>query len=298
MEKPLVKPASLLSLIQADLPPTPCWIDPILPKGGTLLFGGGAKIGKSFILLELARALALGVSPFDCTKMQVAEPVRVLFVEQELGQYGLQKRVKTIFENEDPKVYGDKLWYASKIPELQLDSHEGRSILFDLVDEVKPNVLLLDPIGRMNSYDENKSDQIQQLFNSLETLVKIFSEQDLSVVISHHFLKPPSEDSNRDPLDPYNFRGSSKWKDNPDSLITVQKLKFLDKPYKAWNLRMRFDTRQDEGLPDMLMSVNRDKDLRVRFEKMYDDQPVTLKQKSDKPVVAEIPRRQMRFAEG
>ncbi len=298
MDKPKpVKPASLLSLIETELPEKQYWIDPILPLGGTLLFGGEAKVGKSFVLLELARALSTGTHPFDCKLFKKVDPVKVLLIEQEVGIYGLQKRAKEIFANENPRVYGDKLFYASKVPDLQLDSKEGREILFDLVEDVRPQVLMLDPLGRMNAYDENSSNQIEQLFTALGQLEYAFSSEHMSIIVSHHFSKPSSDpNSTRDYLDAYNFRGSSKFKDDPDTLITMAKLKYLAKPYKAWQIRMRFDTRQDEGLPDFLLSVNRDDDLRVRFEKVFDEAPPPIKKLGGDKAV-QMPAQQRRFAD-
>lgn len=264
---PVQKPAKLLDLIDKELPKQPCWIDPgILPKGGTLLFGGHAKTGKSFIMLELARALSTGTHPFGYSKLQTFDPVKVLYVEQEIGEIGLQERVTRIFAQEDRRIFGPNMWYVTKVPEMQLDMQEGRGILYDLIDSVQPNVLILDPVGRMHAYDENKSDQIQQLFSHLEYMVKVFSQNDMSLVVSHHFGKPSTDPKSlRDPLDPYNFRGSSKFFDNPDSLVTVARMENLDKPYEAWKVKMRMTLRHASPPPDLMMTVNREDDFRVRF---------------------------------
>lgn len=292
------KAQSIQVLIEKEIPVNQCWIDPILPRGGLLLFGGLAKTGKSHVLNEIARALSTGTKPFDCKFMDISGPCKTLLIEQEVGENGLQKRIKQTFANEDPKIYAKNLFYVSKVPEMQLDSAEGREILYDLVDDIKPNVLILDPIGRCHSYDENKSDQIQQLFTNLELLIKVFSAQQMSIIISHHAGKPSTDpNSMRDPLDPYNFRGSSKFVDCPDTLITMQKLKYLATPHKAWNIKMRFETRQDAGLPDSLLSINRDDDLRVRFEKIFDDTPAPIKKLGGGDSTKAVGKKQLRFAE-
>ncbi len=299
-EEILVKPESLQSLIEAELPEEPCWIYPgILPKGGTLLFGGGAKIGKSFIMLELQRALSTGTQPFGCHKLTVGDPCKTLLIEQELGKYGLQKRVKSIFAEERKDVYGKNAYYVSKVPEMQLDDRDGREMLMKLVEDVKPDILFLDPIGRMNSYDENKSDQIQQLFSHLDYVLKCFEGSGMSLVVSHHFNKPSNDpQSKRDPLDAYNFRGSSKWFDCPDSLITVNRLKNLDTKWKSWEVQVRYQLRQDEGLNDMVFSVNRENDLRVRYERTLGDEIKPMKKKEDEDLNKVMPKKQLKFAQG
>lgn len=292
-----VKPEPLVHLINTPLPPNPCWINPgILPKGGTLLFGGHSKTGKSFVMLELARALSTGAIPFNCPLFSVTEPVRVLLIEQELGKYGLQLRVQKVFQDENATIYGDKIFYVSKIPELQLDTDRGKRILHKLVEEVQPQVLLLDPIGRMNSYDENKSQEIQRLFSDLESVLKEFRHNDMSLVLSHHFGKPSGDPkTSRDPMDPYNFRGSSKWFDCPDTLVTMSRTHNLKTKWKSWEIKMHVEARQDEGPPDMTLTVNRMNDRRVRFDKFLGEVPDSMR-KDLPPELATMPKKQMMFA--
>ncbi len=295
MKAPIIKPASIFDLIQKDLPPFPAWIGPaVLPKGGMLLFGGHAKVGKSFLMLELARALATGAVPFGCPFLQTFGPCKVLLIEMELGEYGLQDRVKKIFAEEQPAVYGENMWYVTKVPSMQLDSDLGQQQLDAVLEKVQPNVLMLDPIGRFHSCDENRSDEIQELLNFLEMLLQKYKHNQMSIIMSHHFGKKPGNMREaRDPLDPYNFRGSSKWFDNLDSLITVNRLKDLDVPWRAWNLEARFETRQGEPPEDVLMSVNREADLRVRFEHSMGDKTPPMKKPGDN--VAQMPKKQLRF---
>lgn len=273
-EATVPKPAKLLDLMESEITPQPCWISPgVLPKGGTLLFGGPAKVGKSMLLLEMARALSTGTNPFGYNKIHVHQPVKVLYVEQEIGEYGLQERVLKVFGNEDKSVFGSKMWYVCKIPQMQLDTPVGREILYNLVEDVKPQVLILDPIGRMHAYDENKNDQIQELFSWLEELVKVHQGNNMSLILAHHFSKPSGDPNfGRDPLDPYNFRGASKFYDNPDSLITVSRLENLDTKgqYEAWKIKMRMILRHASPPPDLLLTINKENDLRVRFVNTLD----------------------------
>lgn len=223
-------------------------------------------------MIELARALAIGCQPFDCPHMSIPKPVRVLFIEQELGEYGLQKRVKTIFKNENPRVYGENLWYVSKEPKLKLDTDMGVQAICDVIDECQPQVVIFDPAGKMHTLDENSNSDIEKLFNNVEKIKKRYRSLDLSVILSHHFGKPfvPQGGPNSptpDPLSPYNFRGASKWFDAPDTLCTLARGRELATEHKSWELKARWTLRQDEGPDDMVLSVNKLNDLRVRYER-------------------------------
>lgn len=262
------KPARFLDLLKRELPPNPSWIEPsILTKGGTLLFGGDAKIGKSLIMLEMARAIGTGSRPFNCPAMGVPKEARVLLIEQEVGELGLQKRGRKALIDV-PERFADNIWYVTQEPDMQFDTPEGRKRIVDVVGDVSPNVVFFDPISRMHGYDENSNTDINKLVRHLANLKKTFAEAGMALVISHHFGKRPNDkESNYDPLDYNNFRGASKFRDDADTLITVQRLKYIDLPWKAWRIKTRFTLRHDEPPDDMIFTVNKDQDLRVMWEK-------------------------------
>lgn len=272
MAESLTRPAKISELVNSDIAADACYIEPgILIKRGTLLFGGHAKTGKSFGMIELARALALGEPPFGCPELCVPQQVRVLFIEQELGVYGLHKRVKTIFKNENERAYGENLWYVSKEPQLKLDTDSGVEAICREIEAVHPNVVIFDPVGKMHTLDENSNSDIEKLFNNVEKIKKRYQELDLSVIMSHHFGKPPfippGGVAALDPLSPYNFRGASKWFDAPDTLCTLVRGRDLNTEHKAWELKVGWTLRQDEGPDNMVLSVNKLNDLRVRYER-------------------------------
>jgi RecA-family ATPase len=100
-----IKPARIYDLITRELENVPCWVGGnLLPKRGVLLFGGLEKIGKSFIGLEVARALSTGTPLFGYPDFVVEEKARVLLVEMEVGEYGLQDRTRAVFGKEDTGI--------------------------------------------------------------------------------------------------------------------------------------------------------------------------------------------------
>lgn len=266
-------PDSIYDLLKRRESELPSWICPaLLPKRGKLLFGGPAKIGKSMIMLELARALSLGVPPFGWRRWYVPERTRVLVIEQELGEYGLRKRAEIVFRS--ALEAAKSIYVVSKDPEVILSSTEGRQRLRYYLDAVRPDVLILDPISKFHFYDENDPIQIGRLLQFLDTLTRE-AERDLSIIFSHHFRKGPATDFQRqgfDPLDPYNFGGSRKWFDDPDAIVTLQKQRSFTGPagHRAWELRARFELRHDEGPPDVLLRVNENGDLRVLYAGMIE----------------------------
>lgn len=278
-------------LILQDLPPQPYWIEPfVLPKRGMMLFGGEAKVGKSMVMLELCRALALGEPPFGVPDFLVPEPARVLLIECELGIYGLKDRAGQILKKDLQRLRDSKnFWYVSKDPYLSLSSKQGVEGIVRLVEEVKPNVLCLDPIGKLHTADENSNTEVAKILNRLERIQKTGEAQEMSLVISHHFGKPAKEDSRfasaSDGLSPYEFRGASKWFDNPDTLVTMKRVAELKN--KAWRLRSRWTLRHGAGRPDILITINKYGTLEARYEGLAADviaepDPETKDEETDK----------------
>lgn len=264
-----VQAESIVALMQREIPPEPCWIEPgILPKGGKLLFGGQAKVGKSFLMLQLAQDLALGQTPLSCPILSIPHPAKVLLVEKELATLGLQLRTKKAYKDADLGRLETNLFYSSRDSRLRLDTVDGHSAFLQLIRTYKPEVLLLDPIGKMHARDENSNSGIAELFDVLDQLLNAGKDWGMSLIFSHHFGKPPKDPRiEHDPLDPYNFRGASKWFDDPDTLVTIARTQDFHTPHLWWNLETRWTTRQSEPPPDMTFTVNKNGDLKVLYER-------------------------------
>jgi hypothetical protein len=222
---------------------------------------------------EFARCLTTCATPFDWGGLYVPTLCDVLIIEQEIGPRGLKERMAKVMANEPRKIWQDRLYYESKRPELMLDTPEGRKYIGDMIKDIKPNVLILDPISMMHGYDENSTEKIALLFKHLEKFKQINPDKEMSVVISHHFKKPPHDMNGMIPvgfdrLDSYNFRGSSKWKDSPDVIMTMYRGKNIDTQggWESWETHVRWITRHGSPPPEMVMSVHgKADDGRVRF---------------------------------
>lgn len=266
----IIKPARLTELLSRPQITYPAWIEPvILPKGGVAIFGGHSKIGKSFIALEMGRAVATGDFLFGFREFRAAEG-RVLYLEREIGEYGLQTRGLKVFAGENLDRIADNVWYVSQDPSLDLDTHAGVQIIGDHIAATGANVVILDPISHMHSGDENDNTQMNKLFSAIEYLRHQFRNQGLSFVIAHHFGKPPNgkHADGYDHMSMHNFRGAGKFASAPDTICTAWRCEELNLPWEAWRLKLRWRCRQGESPGEMYLTVNQNQDLRVRWERM------------------------------
>lgn len=265
-----IQSQTIIELFGHQFPSQFSYIEPtILTKGGTLLLGGHAKVGKSLVMMEVIRSLSCGKPLFGNPEFEVPKTVRCLLVEMENGPRSIKDRGLKIFEDEDPEIYGDNFHVISYEHLLQLDTSAGLKYFTDLLKDVRPNVMVLDPISFMHSQEEISADGIQRVVNAIIKLktLDITKESEMSVVMSHHFGKKPwgAGAQGYDALSDYNFRGSSKWKDMADSLITMDRSEEMrGVGWEAWKLKMRFLCRHGSSPKDIVCHVNERGDLRVR----------------------------------
>lgn len=234
--------------------------------------------------LEMQRALVTGTPLMGCEKFEIPERARVLFVEQELGDMMLHPRATKIFAEEAREgrlaELNDWLFYASK-SNLDLSSPEGRKMLGEWIDDARPNVVFLDPIGKLHSYAENDAGDINKLFHTLQEFLFKYQDLGMSFVMSHHFGKlNPDPRAARDELDPLNFRGSMRWVGDPDTIVTVKRVKEYETYYEDgrtsssgepyydwWDVKMKFTMRGGAEPKNCWCSINEFDDFRVRFKK-------------------------------
>jgi hypothetical protein len=169
--------------------------------------------------------------------------------------------------------------YLSREPDVSFSTDKGYEIIGNEIAAARPNVVVIDPLGKCYTGDENSAQEVALLWQKIDRLLRLGNREQLSIILSHHFGKRVNGDRNRegyDPLDAYNFRGSSKWFDDVDSLITVNRLQNLPLGHQAWRLQTRFELRHEEVPPEMFFTVNLNRDLRVIYEREVEPpQPVT-----------------------
>jgi len=225
------------------------WAKGLIPKSGKIVIGGLAKIGKSFLLLNLIETLTQGGQVWGLDEFPVPVPVRVLYVDQELGPCGLQKRVKSFYETlgTEPK----DSYYISRVPEMEIDRPPGRKLLEECIEECEAQIVVIDPISQTMWGDDSSNKDVRTLGHELDIILNKFESEGLSIVLCHHFGKPPKQWKDKvdyDPGDKYNFRGASKWVDLADTLVTCVRTNCETKLGK-WRITLDFTFRHEEEMP-------------------------------------------------
>jgi 5S rRNA maturation endonuclease (ribonuclease M5)/archaellum biogenesis ATPase FlaH len=170
-------------LYDIEFPPEQWLIDKILPATGITMFVGESGVGKSFIALEVVRAIIEQDIFLD--HFEIKDKGAVLIIDKENGLRRLQKRMK------DMGVPASDDVYLLKYPDnftLEGD-REGYSEFLQsiarFIKEKQIKVIVLDSFVDVVVGSENDSGDTSKVFNALRSI-----SMDVCWVILHHDAKP------------------------------------------------------------------------------------------------------------
>lgn len=256
--------------MRSALPDNTFWIEPkILPHGGKLVIAAAQKTGKSFISLGLCEGLTQGGPIFgERSGITAPQPCRVLLVDAELGEHRLQENFRYVFGGVEGKIE-DRLFYLSKEQDLFLDSPKGMAKLENFIRDVRPHIVILDPIGKfMDTWDENSNQHMNSLLNRLDKILAIGAEWGMAMIITHHTRKVSYDSKGvkvSNDLDPDSITGASKWKNYADSVLMIGHKEIRARNPQWWTLEGGWTLRHGPEPANIVLSVNKGDTRQVRY---------------------------------
>ena len=192
----------------------------ILRKGRKMLLSGPSKSAKSCLLMELAAAISAGTTwlGYPCKKG------KVLYVNLELDTSTASERFTCIFD-ELGIDRGDEDDYDSSANNLCVWNLRGYSKplpalaepLAYICTQEDIDVVIIDPIYKVLTGDENNAGEIGKVCNELDWIAQ---EGDCAVIFSHHHSKGAK--GNRQVLD--RSSGSGVFGRDPDAIMDLIQL--------------------------------------------------------------------------
>ena len=191
----------------------PCLIDGILRQGHKMLIAGPSKAGKSFSLIELCIAIAEGQSWLERRCAQG----KVLYVNLELDRASCLHRFRDVYKSLNVK--------PENIKNIDIWNLRGRSIPLDklapkLIRRAREKnyiAVILDPIYKVITGDENSADQMAAFCNQFD---KICTELGTAVIYCHHHSK--GSQAGKRTMD--RASGSGVFARDPDALLDMSEL--------------------------------------------------------------------------
>lgn len=181
LSSPLIPYAEVL---REPLLPLTWDVEPLISRGDRVIVFGEFAGMKSWIMLHLALHLGAGVQWLQT--FTIREQRRVLYVDEEMNERTLRRRVKRLGE-------GARITQA---PELNFLSRAG--VRFDAggaqallgylrAQAFHPHVIIVEALRRVLVGDENEARDLAQFWRNLEPI----SRQGITIIITHHMNKPP-----------------------------------------------------------------------------------------------------------
>ncbi|MBO4938882.1 MAG: AAA family ATPase [Oscillospiraceae bacterium] len=207
-----------LSEVWEDLPDlAPPLIEGVLRQGHKMLIAGPSKAGKSYGLIELCCAIAEGKTwlGWQCTQG------RVLYVNLELDRASCLHRFRDI--------YTAMGWKPDNIRNLDIWNLRGKSVPMDKLAPklirraAKKNyiAIIIDPIYKIITGDENSADQMAQFCNQFDL---VCTELGCAVIYCHHHSK--GSQGQKRSMD--RASGSGVFARDPDALLDLIELEVTD----------------------------------------------------------------------
>lgn len=199
----------------ADLeaaPPEARWlIREVWTRAGVGILGGQAKLGKSWLGLDFAVSVASGTPCLGHYPVDDPGAALIYLAEDQLPD--VRSRLDALCAHRCLDLRGLEL-HVITAPVLRLDRDEDQQRLAATLAQLKPRLLVLDPLIRMHRLDENDSADMSVLLGALRELQRRF---EVAIALVHH----ASKKSGRRPGQA--LRGSSDLHAFVDSLVYLSR---------------------------------------------------------------------------
>jgi AAA domain/Domain of unknown function (DUF3854) len=201
-------------LLRKDYPDLPAIVSGgVLPKQGLAVLGGPPKVGKSSAALNLVLRRTFGA---DWLGFATATG-RSLILQAEISERELQSRVRLMLQDLGETLPDERRIFFATHRGLRLDRHDGLQLCRRLVQEARPDLLIIDPMARFYSGDQNSAREVGRLIGALDDLIQAYG---VAVLLIHHVAKPSKDEPREGGL---RLRGSSALFAAVDSVLLLDK---------------------------------------------------------------------------
>lgn len=158
-------------------------IEGLWAKDGVGIIGGTPKTGKTWLALDFALSVASGTPALGA--FPVREPGTAVLFPAEDDPRAVRDRVAALATRRGVELANLPL-HIITTESLKLDEPSDRDGLEQLLINLRPRLLVLDPLVRLHSGDENHSGHVSELLGYLRALQRRFL---LSIIVTHHVTK-------------------------------------------------------------------------------------------------------------
>jgi AAA domain len=184
----IVPPPRRFLISAADLqtkpPSKPAWlVDQLILEASNGWIGAGAKIGKSYVALDLLLTCALG-QPW-LGKFAIPRPLTVVLIEEEDSAWRVYERLLRLCNGRNVDMPSN--FHLAIRQGIQLDDSETFEPLLLELGEIGPDLIVWDVFNRLHTADEGRRDQMMPILKRID---RVRDRLRCSNLIAHHSRKP------------------------------------------------------------------------------------------------------------
>lgn len=176
-------PVQRVSDLETEPPERHWLIRDLWGRSAIGLIGGAPKCCKSWLGLDMATSVASSTPCLGRFEVEDPGPALVYLAEDGLG--AVRARIQALCDHRGLDLARLDL-HVIAVPALRLDLEHDQQRLIATLKQVRPRLLLLDPLVRLHRLDENSASEISGLLGYIRELQRAF---DVSVVLVHHASK-------------------------------------------------------------------------------------------------------------
>lgn len=204
------KPMSLSELLKLEVSQPQWLVKSLFPSQGVAIIAGKPGIGKSWMSMDLAIAVARGeawLGKFETCQSTVG------YIDLESSPQMLRDRFRMLLNARG--VNGDLGVSFLVGPDLSFNSSDSLSKLDNWLTETKPGLIVIDCLVRSHVSDENSATDMAKVFGKIKGLVR---KHECLFVIADHHRKPGEQEASADTM----LRGSSEKLAFADCLVSLR----------------------------------------------------------------------------
>ena len=198
-------------LIPGRFPPKDPLIEGFVSKSELCLLTAPAKLGKSWLAIQMATAVSTGGLFLE--KYSTHQST-VLLLQTEVSDANFSERMQLFFSSSEFVPNPSDLFIANE--RIRIDSPEGLDKLQNTIEEINPGFLVLDPFYTLHRRDEDKSKDIAPILSDLR---EIIIHANIGCLLIHH----QGKSKERGGQVGHKARGSSSFADVPDANIELSR---------------------------------------------------------------------------
>ncbi|QHO76801.1 hypothetical protein ACH79_33395 [Bradyrhizobium sp. CCBAU 051011] len=165
------------------------WVVPGYLSEGFLVLAGRQKLGKTWLAIDMALAVATGGVAMGSIMCEQGD---VLYIDLENGERRIQSRIKTLFPNERDRPDLSRLEWATE--PLRLDGG-----LLELLDRWRlevpaPRLVVIDVLQRIKPPGNRNQNAYESDYSTWAPLQKWATEHGIAVLGLHHTKKGGADD--------------------------------------------------------------------------------------------------------